>query len=136
MPGISQGIGRAIAEAFFNALGAGAGNDQEAIDEAVSTMVNMTGNSGQESIVSIGEPPFREWANWFLEDPDSNPDPYENLSAYLSEDALAGTQEIWAEGTRIVQEQSMWHDSEDETGEGTGVEVESGGLLSVLKSIF
>lgn len=128
-----------VASALQEALQAAimGGDDQGAIEDAVATMYEMTGNAGQESIVSIGEDAFREWANSFLENPEEDEEPYGYLSEALSEDMLAGTEEIWAEGTSIVQSASMFHDSEDEEGEGTGVELGIiGEIVNVLRKIF
>lgn len=132
-----------IATAFQQALQAmmgGNGDDEAAIDDAVDTMYAMVGNEGQETIVATGEEPFREWAQSFLENPEEDEDPYVYLEGALSEEQLAGTEEIWAEGTRMVQEQSLFHDSEDEEGEGTGVEVGSGGgfetFVALIKKVF
>ena len=104
-----------------DALGAGdgGGDDEEAVDEAVAEMYAMCANPGQEAIIGRGEQDFRDWAGAFLEFPGVDPI---NMEDSVGPEQYAATSEIWAQGKSMVFDQSGFHDTEDETGEGTGDE--------------
>lgn len=105
-------------------------DDEEAVAEAASNMFNMCGNAGQEAMIGDLLEEFSEWALQILEsETDTRGSSWSEFAEMVvtdwydgQVDKWEGTSQIWAEGWIAIAEQSGYHDSSDEYGEGTGQE--------------
>lgn len=104
-------------------------DDEEAVQMALEDALASCGNAGQESMVmEVGED-FWDWALTILEDESAiEGTTWEEFFLMLIEwyggrtDKAQGTEEIWGQAWVAVAEQSGYHDSKDEYGEGAGRE--------------
>lgn len=105
--------------------------DEDAIQAALETAVGMCGNAGQEVMVMDISQDFWDWAIDILETEGSegaDGTSWDSFKVLLLEwyggrtDKVNGTEEIWGQAWAQVAQQSGYHDSTDEYGEGTGTE--------------
>lgn len=134
--GRSSGGGVDIAGTFGSYALAGDGlypDDEEAIYDACQNMLSMCGNPGQEVLIGDQLDNFEDWALEILEDESaSTGSTWESFKAMVIEDwydgrvdKFMGTDYIWGAGWLDIANQSGFHDSKDEYGEGTGNEFAS-----------
>ena len=94
--------------------------DDAAIDAALANMYSMCGNSGQDSLITLGEPDFRDWAHDAFENYSTNTNP-QNLILELQNDlprqGYEGTHIIWQEGISEIQQELRQEIKEDEEDE-------------------
>lgn len=124
MPGSIKGNFASYAKGKKGAANVG---DEEAVDEAVEAMFGMCGNAGQEALIGDLAGDFYDWALEILEvELTSRGSTWGDFRQMLlewyggREDKVKGTEQIWSEGWQMVAEQSGYHDTKDEYGEGTG----------------
>lgn len=77
--------------------------EQEAVvEEALDEMNGMVVNEGQETIIGLGEDPFREWAYDFFNDM-AGPEALEGyLATAIYDEQYKGTEQIWDAGKALV----------------------------------
>lgn len=100
--------------------------DERAIEEAIDNMLGMCGNEGQETLISRNSDAFYQWSAEALEVAGafgSFEDMMSSLDVNTADHSYQGTQEIWRMGYQAMVNQSRFHDSIDEQGEGTGENV-------------
>jgi hypothetical protein len=124
MPGLVRGNFASYAKGAKQEKNVG---DEEVTDQAVEQMFSMCGNAGQEALIGDLAGDFYDWALEVLEVELSNRgttwgDFRQMLLEWYGgrEDKVQGTEDIWSEGWQIIAEQSGYHDTKDEYGEGTG----------------
>jgi|SRR6478735_7784881 len=108
----------------------GGTDDETAIDDIMSQMVSMCGNAGQHTLISRNYDAFYDWAMDALEvegEFGSFEDMMGSLDVSMEDHSYQGTVEIWRAGYQGLIDQSAYHDSYDETGEGTGDNVSGSG---------
>lgn len=105
-------------------------SDEQAISEAADEMFSMCGNAGQEALIGNNIDVFEEWAMGLLEEQGFPYNTWDAFQEYMTVNAFdgdlqkwEGTDIIWGHGYTRIAAQSGYHDSYDEYGEGTGLEV-------------
>ena len=103
--------------------------DEDAVASACEEMFSMCGNAGQETLIADQLEVFTDWGIQALEEEMAYGTAWGDFVLLVVEewyegrvDKWQGTRDIWAVGWRMVAEQSGYHDSQDEQGEGTGGE--------------
>lgn len=102
--------------------------DEAAVSSACDEMMSMTGNPGQQALIGDHLQEFSEWGMDILEGVTEEGSTFDEFRSMVTNDWYDGDTEkwdgtdiIWYHGWKTVSEQSGYHDSLDDFGEGTGV---------------
>lgn len=98
-------------------------DDEEAVSSIEDEMLAMCGNAGQESIILNALSDFEDKALSMLEE-DGEALDWDSFKEFIvtliGPEKFDATDQIWEEGYNMLGDQSDYHDSNDEQGEGTG----------------